>query len=158
MALTSFWWTSGHVGQTNNNKTSTIMIPRIRKMSVLDDYILFVKFDDGYKVLYDVKDDIKTLPSFRALVDVYGLFKQAQLDKPNLCILERQDRSSQRQYLWVWKGCIITIPPSAICRNVLDGIVKCKSPTLVRCASGKRGGNCHRKGMYIFLKQQNFCE
>ena len=85
--------------KTFNNKTSTIMIPRIKKMSVLDDYILFVEFDDGYKVLYDVKDDIKTLPSFRALVDVYGLFKQAQLDKPNLCILERQDRSSQRQYL-----------------------------------------------------------
>ena len=57
------------------NKTSTIMIPRIKKMSVLDDYILFVEFDDGYKVLYDVKDDIKTLPSFRALVDVYDLFK-----------------------------------------------------------------------------------
>ena len=37
-------------------------------MSVLDDYILFVEFDDGYKVLYDVKDDIKTLPSFRALM------------------------------------------------------------------------------------------
>lgn len=36
------------------------MIPRIKKMSVLDDYILFVEFDDGYKVLYDVKDDIKT--------------------------------------------------------------------------------------------------
>ena len=78
-------------------------------MSVLDDYILFVEFDDGYKVLYDVKDDIKTLPSFRALVDVYGLFKQAQLDKPNLCILERQDRYSQRQYLWVWKGSIMKI-------------------------------------------------
>lgn len=52
------------------------MIPRIKKMSVLDDYILFVKFDDGYKVLYDVKDDIKTLPSFRALVDVYGLLNK----------------------------------------------------------------------------------
>ena len=74
------------------------MIPRIKKMSVLYDYILFVEFDDGYKVLCDVKDDIKTLPLFCALVDVYGLFKQAQLDKPNLCILERQDRYSQRQY------------------------------------------------------------
>ena len=86
MALTSFWWTSGNVGQTNNNKTSTIMISRIKKMSVLDDYILFVEFDDGYKVLYDVKDDIKTLPSFRALVDVYGLFKQAQLDTSGTCV------------------------------------------------------------------------
>ena len=62
------------------------MIPRIKKMSVLDDYILFVKFDDGYKVLYDVKDDIKTLPSFRALVDVYGLFKQTQLDTSRTCV------------------------------------------------------------------------
>ena len=61
------------------------MIPRIKKMSVLDDYILFVEFDDEYKVLYDVKDDIKTLPSFRALVDVYGLFKQAQLDTSRTC-------------------------------------------------------------------------
>ena len=51
------------------------MIPRIKKMSVLDDYILFVEFDDGYKVLYDVKDDIKMLPSFRALVDVYEILK-----------------------------------------------------------------------------------
>ena len=33
------------------------MIPRIKKMSVLYDYILFVEFDDGYKVLYDVKDE-----------------------------------------------------------------------------------------------------
>ena len=70
----------------NNNKTSTIMIPRIKKMSVLDDYILFVEFDDWYKVLYDVKDDTKTLPSFRALVDVYGLFKQAQLDTSRTCV------------------------------------------------------------------------
>ena len=62
------------------------MMPRIKKMSVLDDYILFVEFDDGHKVLYDVKDDIKTLPSFRALVDVYGLFKQTQLDISRTCV------------------------------------------------------------------------
>lgn len=62
------------------------MIPRIKKISVLDDYILFVEFDDGYKVFYDVKDDIKTLPSFRALMDVYGLFKQARLDSSRTCV------------------------------------------------------------------------
>ena len=27
------------------------MIPRIKKMSVLDDYILFVEFDDGYSIV-----------------------------------------------------------------------------------------------------------
>lgn len=62
------------------------MIPRINKLTVLDDFVLFVEFDDGYKVLYDVKDDIKTLPSFRALVDVYGLFKQVQLDTSRTCV------------------------------------------------------------------------
>lgn len=36
------------------------MIPRISKLLVLDDFVLFVEFDDGYKVLYDVKDNIKT--------------------------------------------------------------------------------------------------
>ena len=56
------------------------MIARLKKMSVLDDYIIFVVFDDGYKWLYEVKDYIKTLPSFSALVDVYGHFKRAQLE------------------------------------------------------------------------------
>lgn len=62
------------------------MIPRIKNLSPLDDYILFVEFDDGHKVLYDVKDDINTLPSFHALVDVYGLFKQVQLDSSRTCV------------------------------------------------------------------------
>jgi len=62
------------------------MMPKFKKLSVLDDYILFVEFDDGYKVLYDVKDDIKTLPSFRPLVDVYGLFKQVQLESNRTCV------------------------------------------------------------------------
>lgn len=62
------------------------MIPRISKFSILEDYILYVEFEDGYKVLYDVKDDINTLPSFRALTDVCGLFKQAQLDTSHTCV------------------------------------------------------------------------
>ncbi len=62
------------------------MIPRINKLSVLDDYMLYVEFDDGYKVMYDVKDDIRNLPAFRALVDVYGLFNQVQLDSSRTCV------------------------------------------------------------------------
>ena len=62
------------------------MIPRIKSYQVLDDYLLFVEFDDGYKVIYDVKDDIRTLPSFRALSEVYGLFRQVQLDSSRTCI------------------------------------------------------------------------
>ena len=62
------------------------MMPKIKKLSVLDDYVLFVEFDDGYKVLYDVKDDIERLPSFRALGDVCSLFKQVQLDTSRTCV------------------------------------------------------------------------
>lgn len=65
---------------------TAIMIPRIKTLSTLDDYLLSVEFDDGKKVIYDVKDDIATLPSFRALVEVFGLFKQVQLDSSRTCV------------------------------------------------------------------------
>lgn len=62
------------------------MIPRIKNISVLDDFLLFVEFDDGKKVFYDVKDDIKTLPSFLPLKNTYGLFHQVQLDTSRTCV------------------------------------------------------------------------
>lgn len=62
------------------------MIPRIKKLTVLEDYLLYVEFDEGYKVKYDVKEDINTLPGYRALVEVCGLFKQAQLDSSRTCV------------------------------------------------------------------------
>lgn len=65
---------------------TAIMIPRIKTLSTLDDYLLSVEFDDGKKVIYDVKDDIATLPSFRALVEVDGLFRQVQLDSSRTCV------------------------------------------------------------------------
>ena len=51
------------------------MIPRIKNYRALDNYMLYVEFDDGYKVMYD----IRTLPSFRPLLDICGLFKQVQV-------------------------------------------------------------------------------
>lgn len=62
------------------------MIPRIKSLSALDDYMLSVEFDDGHKVIYDVKDDINTLSTFRPLVEIYGLFKQVQLDSSRTCV------------------------------------------------------------------------
>lgn len=62
------------------------MIPRIKTLSVLDNFMLYVEFDDGYKVVYDVKEDIDTLPSFRALVEVCGLFNHAQVDSSRTCV------------------------------------------------------------------------
>ena len=62
------------------------MIPRIKTLRVMNDYLLGVEFDDGSKVVYDVKDDIQTLPSFRPLSEVYGLFQQARLDSSRACV------------------------------------------------------------------------
>ena len=44
------------------------------------------EFDDGRKVIYDVKEDIETLPTFRDLQDVDGLFLQVQLDSSRTCV------------------------------------------------------------------------
>lgn len=62
------------------------MIPRIKSLAVLDNFLLGVEFEDGKKVIYDVKDDIDTLPVFRPLQEVYGLFKQVQLDSSRTCV------------------------------------------------------------------------
>ncbi len=56
------------------------MIPRMKKLAPLDNFQLEVEFEDGNKVVYDVKEDIDTLPSFQPLQEEYGLFKQVQLD------------------------------------------------------------------------------
>lgn len=62
------------------------MIPRIKAFAVMDNFLLAVEFDDGYKVIYDVKEDIDTLPTFRPLAETYGLFRQARLDTSRTCV------------------------------------------------------------------------
>ena len=62
------------------------MIPRIRNIQPLEDYILLVEFDDGKKVEYDVKDDIKTLTDFRALELEHNLFQNVHLDSSRTCV------------------------------------------------------------------------
>lgn len=61
------------------------MIQRIASIQPLPDYMLSVVFDDGKKVIYDVKDDM-SLPGYSALRDVYGLFQQVQLDESRTCV------------------------------------------------------------------------
>jgi hypothetical protein len=72
------------------------MIPRIKTIQPLDDFILLVEFDDGRRVTYDVKDDIKTLTDFRVLESEYNLFRNAQLDSSRTCVYwtERVDLPS----------------------------------------------------------------
>lgn len=62
------------------------MIPRIKNIKPLDNYILYVVFDDGKSVFYDVKEDIQAIPSYGDLKNIYGLFQQVQLDPSRTCV------------------------------------------------------------------------
>ena len=66
--------------------TAEIMIPRIKSIQPLDNFILLVEFDNGKKVAYDVKDVRKTLADFRVLETEYGLFRNARLDSSRTCV------------------------------------------------------------------------
>ena len=62
------------------------MIPKIRTLEPLEDFLLKVSFQDGKKVIYDVKDDIENLPGYSDLASVSGLWMQAQLDESRTCV------------------------------------------------------------------------
>ncbi len=62
------------------------MIPRIKSIQSLENFVLLVEFDDGKKVEYDVKDDINTLADFRVLESERGLFQNVQLDSSRTCV------------------------------------------------------------------------
>ena len=61
------------------------MIPRIKKIAVLPDFVLDVLFDDGRRVRYDVKEDMD-LPGYEALREVPGLFQLVSLDPSRTCV------------------------------------------------------------------------
>lgn len=62
------------------------MIPRIKNVTPMPNYCLHVVFDDGKAVLYDVKEDINQIESYRDLQTVHGLFDQVQLDQSRTCV------------------------------------------------------------------------
>ena len=62
------------------------MIPRIREVKPLQDYCLCISFDDGKTVLYDVKEDIEQIESYRDLRSIHGLFEQVRLDESRTCV------------------------------------------------------------------------
>ena len=62
------------------------MIIRIKSVEALDDYILLVTFDDDKVVEYDMKDDMKTLPSYDDLERIQGLWQQVLLDESRTCV------------------------------------------------------------------------
>ena len=62
------------------------MIPRIKNLETLEDYRLKVIFDDGIRVIYDLKDDIEAIDDFKVLLTERNLFKNAQLDNSRTCV------------------------------------------------------------------------
>ena len=62
------------------------MIPCIKSVKPISDYRLYVVFDDGKTVIYNVKDDIDTIDSYKDLETIYGLFNQVQLDTSRTCV------------------------------------------------------------------------
>ena len=57
------------------------MIPKISSVKPEKDYTLMVEFDSGEAVLYDVSEDIDSIPEFEPLRTIPGLFDQVQLDQ-----------------------------------------------------------------------------
>ncbi|MCQ2507880.1 MAG: DUF4160 domain-containing protein [Dorea sp.] len=60
-------------------------IPRIKKAVAGPNFVLQVAFDDGKRVAYDLKPDIKTLPKYDILRE--SLFKEFVLDESRTCII-----------------------------------------------------------------------
>ena len=71
---------------TKNRKNHAVMIPRINTFEINNDWKLLVTFDDGFRVCYDVKDDIDTIEDFKSLTSEIGLWEMAQLDSSRTCI------------------------------------------------------------------------
>lgn len=62
------------------------MIPRIKSVKPLENYLLQAIFDDGKSGIYDVKDDINTIPQYKDLETIKGLFEQVKLDESRTCV------------------------------------------------------------------------
>lgn len=62
------------------------MIPKIKKIEALNNLMLYVTFEGGEEVLYDVKDDLKDIPDFRPLETEPNLFKNYALDHSRTCV------------------------------------------------------------------------
>ncbi|MBE6015824.1 MAG: DUF2442 domain-containing protein [Lachnospiraceae bacterium] len=62
------------------------MIPRIKIAEPREDYKLYIVFDSGEEVIYDVNEDIAQIPDFSVLKTECGLFQSFQLDESRTCI------------------------------------------------------------------------
>ena len=67
------------------------MLPRIKEVRPMPDYCLRIVFDDGRKVLYDVKDDMEQIESYRDLATIHGrtcVYWNDEIDLPSDTLYE----------------------------------------------------------------------
>lgn len=62
------------------------MIIKIKDLKVLEKYKLLVTFDNEKKVVYDVENDINSIPTYSDLKTIPELFENAHLDSSRTCI------------------------------------------------------------------------
>ena len=62
------------------------MIPRIKSVKPLDSYKLYIEFDEGAPVIYNVGEDIEAIEDFRILATEAALFENYQIDESRTCI------------------------------------------------------------------------
>lgn len=62
------------------------MIPSVKSVIPMENYILDVVFDDNVRVHYDMKEDISSLPGYDDLRNIQGLYQNVQLDLSRTCI------------------------------------------------------------------------
>lgn len=62
------------------------MIARVKEVKPSRDFVLRVIFDDGCEVIYDMNNDIRTLPGYSELAEIPGLWEQAKLDESRTVI------------------------------------------------------------------------
>lgn len=63
------------------------MLPRIKTIKPDKKYVLHIEFDDGKKVLYDMEEDMDTLPGYDDLRKINGLFEAVSVDESRTCIM-----------------------------------------------------------------------
>ena len=66
------------------------MLPKIKEVKALDDYILDVTFEDGKKVRYNVTKHIKNYPSYDILKDK-DVFKNFKVSDSRTVIVWNKD-------------------------------------------------------------------
>jgi len=79
-------WDNQHIRKLPPLEGDEYMIPRIKNMKTTEKYKLDVVFDHGDHVIYDVEEDIRTIPEFSVLAEQPGLFENAQIDESRTCV------------------------------------------------------------------------